>query len=313
MIARRVDCLFGGLFAALLLVSPAARAQDKKDKLELDKIPKAVMDGLKAKFPKAEIHKWTKEKEGDDVVYDIEFKQGGRKCEADIKEDGTILNFEKEIAAKDLPEAARKAVEKKYAKATLKEIMEVTEVKGKVERLEGYEVVLETADKKEVEVTVAADGRILEDSGEQQEKKDKLDLDKIPKAVMDGLKAKFPKAEIHKWTKEKEGNDVVYDIEFKQGGRKCEADIKEDGTILNFEKEIAAKDLPEAARKAVEKRYPKATLKEIMEVTEVEGKAERLEGYEVVLETADKKEVEITVAADGKVLEDSGDKKEEKK
>ena len=163
----RFKCSVGGLFmavfAGLVLGQPAASAQDKKDK-----IPKAVMDALKAKFPKAEIHKWTKEKEGDDVVYDIEFKQEGRKFEADIKEDGTIHNWEKEIAAKDLPKAVTKAVEKKYPKATLKEIMEITEVKDGKEELEGYEIVLETADKKEVEVTVAPDGKILEDTGEKK-------------------------------------------------------------------------------------------------------------------------------------------------
>jgi preprotein translocase subunit SecD len=141
------------------------------------------------------------------------------------------------------------------------------------------------------------------------------DEKEIPKKVMDALKAKFPKAEIHKWTKEKEGDAVVYDIEFKENGRKCEADIKEDGTYVNYEREIAAKDLPKAVTDAVEKKYPKATMKEIMEIMEVKGKEDKLEGYEIVLVTADKKEVEVTIAPDGKVLEDSTDekKKEEKK
>ena len=49
---------------------------------------------------------------------------------------------------------------------------------------------------------------------EKDKGKDKLDLDKIPKNVMDSLKAKFPKAKIHKWTKEKDGDNVVYDVEF---------------------------------------------------------------------------------------------------
>jgi len=156
--------------ALTVLMAPGARAQDK---LKLDEIPKKVMDALKARFPKAEIHKWTKEKEGADVVYDIEFKENGRKCEADIKEDGTYINFEREIAAKDLPKAVVEAVEKKYPKATMKEVMEITEVKGKDEKLEGYEITLETADKKSVEVTVAPDGKILEDSTEEKKKEDK--------------------------------------------------------------------------------------------------------------------------------------------
>jgi Putative beta-lactamase-inhibitor-like, PepSY-like len=162
----RFKCSVGGLFmavfAGLLLGQPAASAQEK------DKIPKKVMDTLMAKFPKAEIHKWTKEKEGDVVVYDLEFKQEGRKFEADIKEDGTIHNWEKEVAVKDVPDAVKKAVEKKYPRSNPKEIMQITAVKNGKEEREGYEIVLETAGKKEVEVTVAPDGRILEDSGNKK-------------------------------------------------------------------------------------------------------------------------------------------------
>ena len=99
--------------------------------------------------------------------------------------------------------------------------------------------------------------------------------DKIPKAVMDALLAKFPKAKIDKCTKATEGGTVVYDIEFKQEGRKCEADIKEDGTYINYEQAIEAKDLPKAVKEAIDKKFPKATLKEIMEETEVKGKDEK--------------------------------------
>src|SRR5438876_8345080 len=88
---------------------------------------------------------------------------------------------------------------------------------------------------------------------------------KIPKAVIDALLRKFPKAKIDKCTKAKEGNDIVYDIEFKQEGRKCEADIKENGTYINYEQAIEAKDLPRVVRDAIEKKYPKATWKGIME------------------------------------------------
>ncbi len=135
--------------------------------LGLDRIPEAVMGALMTKFPQAEIHKSTREKEGDIVLYDIQFKQGGRKFEADIKEDGTIHNWEKEITAEDLPEAVKMAVETKYPDAAIKEIMEITAVTGGQDALEGYEIVFETADETEVEVTVAPNGEILEDSGEE--------------------------------------------------------------------------------------------------------------------------------------------------
>ena len=137
--------------------------------------------------------------------------------------------------------------------------------------------------------------------------------DKIPKAVMDALKVKFPQAKIDKCHRAKEDNAVVYDIEFKEGERKCEADIKEDGTYINYEKAIAAKDLPKAVKDGVEKKYPKSTLKEIMEETEVKGKEEKLSAYEIVLDTAEKKEVEVRLSPDGKILEDTGEKKAEEK
>jgi hypothetical protein len=126
---------------------------------------------------------------------------------------------------------------------------------------------------------------------------------------MDTLRAKFPKAEIQQWTQEKEGDMVVHDIEFTQQGRKFEADIKEDGTIHNWEKQIPAKDLPAAVRKAVESRYPKAALKEVMAITAVMGGKDMPEGFEILLQTAGGKEIEVSVAPDGKFLEDPGEKK----
>ena len=157
--------------------------------------------------------------------------------------------------------------------------------------------------------SVALAGLIMIGLNTQAQEKDKPDTNQIPKKVMDGLKAKFPKPEIDKWTKEKEGEIFIYDYEFKQVGQKFEADIKEDGTIHNWEKAITIKDLPAAVRITVDKMYPKASLKEIMQITAVKDGKDELEGYEIVLRTNDKKDVEVTVAPDGKILEDSTDTK----
>lgn len=162
MITRRLRWLAAAVLVGLMLVGTGVNAQDK-DKLDLTKIPKPVMDALKAKFPKAEITMWEKATEGGVVIYDLEFKSEGRKCEMDVKEDGTIINIEREIQAKDLPKAVAAAVEKKYPKGTIKEIMEIMEMKDKKEVLEGYEVVLDSADKKVVELKLAPDGKILEE------------------------------------------------------------------------------------------------------------------------------------------------------
>jgi len=163
-----VSSMFVIVLAGLLLVVPANYAQQDISKLHLDKVPKKVMNALKSKFPGAEIYKWTREKEGDIVVYDFEFKQGNQDFEADIKEDGTIHNWEKAIGAGDLPEAVKTAVRKKYPHSILKEIMVITAIKDGKDVLEGYEIVLETVNKKEVEVMVAPDGEILEESAGEE-------------------------------------------------------------------------------------------------------------------------------------------------
>jgi hypothetical protein len=169
---RHAVTVFVGAFV-LILAAGTAYVRAAEEAVPVDKVPKAVMDALKSKFPQARIDKCHKEKEGDAVVYDIEFKQEGRHCEADIKEDGTYINYEKAIPAKDLPRAAAEAIEKKYPKATTKEVMEETEVKGKDEKLSAYEVVIETADKKEVEVRVSPEGKILEDSSGEKAAEEK--------------------------------------------------------------------------------------------------------------------------------------------
>jgi hypothetical protein len=131
----------------------------------------------------------------------------------------------------------------------------------------------------------------------------------LPGQVLGVLVARFPGAEIQKWTKETEGGVVLYDVEFTREGQHCEADVTENGVIDNWEKAIAAKELPVAVLTAVEKRYPMAVVDEVMQTTRVKNGKDELEGYEITLRTAEKKAVEVTVAPDGRILEDSGARK----
>lgn len=158
--------------AGLVILAAAALADDKKtEKITPDKLPKKVMDAVKDRFPDAEITSAEKETEDGKVVYDIELKHKGRKYEMDIQEDGTIIEVEKQVDAKDLPEEVAKAIKAKFPDATIKEIMEVNKVKDKKETPDHYEVVLVTKDKKEMEVTVSLDGKTIKEEKEEKEKK----------------------------------------------------------------------------------------------------------------------------------------------
>jgi uncharacterized membrane protein YkoI len=159
---------------AVILQVGGAPSQDKKEeKITPDKLPKKVMDAVKARFPAAEFTSITKETADGKVVYDIELKEKGRKYEMDIQEDGTVLEVEKEVAVKDLPEAVTKALKAKFPKATIKEVMEVNLVKDNKEKPDHYEVILETEDKKTMEVEVSMDGKTIKGGGDEKDKMDK--------------------------------------------------------------------------------------------------------------------------------------------
>lgn len=157
-----------GAVAGLLVLVAAAPAQKAK-KIAPDKLPKKIKAAIFGRFPGAQVTSAEREVENGQVVYDIELKHKGRKYEMDIKKNGTIIEIEKEVAAKDVPPAVTKTVMAKYPKATIKEVMEVNKVKGKKETPDHYEVVL-VMDGKEREIELSLEGKIL--------KKEKADKDK---------------------------------------------------------------------------------------------------------------------------------------
>ena len=169
--------IFGGLgvaalFGLILLTTPAlpGGTKTKEEKITQDKLPKKVLQAVKSWFPEPEFTSLTKETTDGKVVYDLEFKYKGRKYEMDIKADGTVLEIEKEVAIKNLPAAVTAALKAKYAKARIKEAMEVNLVNGKNLKLDHYEVTLEMADGKTREVTVTPDGKKV-GGDEKKEKK----------------------------------------------------------------------------------------------------------------------------------------------
>ena len=131
---------------------------------------------------------------------------------------------------------------------------------------------------------------------------EKVDLDKLPKAVTEAVKARFPDAELKEASKETEDGKTIYEVGITSKKDKMDVSLTADGDITEIEKVIDAKDLPKAVSKALEDKYPKAEYKKAEEVTKVEKKAEKVAYYEVRLTTADKKKVEVEVDPDGKIL-----------
>lgn len=157
-----------------------------------------------------------------------------------------------------------------------------------------------------VSVPVAQAGNDKDKAKESGAKGRMKDLSGLPPEVAKSFQTRFPGAKLEKWTQETEDGAVIYDFEFSKGGRKLEADLKADGSVLNWEEELKIGDVPEKARTAVETKYPGAIWKQVMQVNSVKDGKDVLYGYEVQMEMLDSSHVEVTVDANGKILEDAG-------
>ena len=133
---------------------------------------------------------------------------------------------------------------------------------------------------------------------------EKVSVDKLPAAVKTALKRKFPKAEIEKATKEVEDGTTVYEVELEIKDRLVDVSLKADGTILEIEREVLADELPEAVRKKLAARYPKAKIEKAEEVTKGEDGPVR---YEVAITT------EVVLTAKGKIVQAEEEAEDEKK
>ncbi len=149
------------LFTTLALVVFVTSVSADEEKIALDKLPKAVTDAVKKRFPKAELVEAVKETEKDKVEYEVTIKDGDTKIDVMLTPEGVITLIEKTIAAKDLPKAVTKTLDEKYPKAKYLVVEEVIKVKDGKEALDFYEVLLEV-EKKKIEVKLTADGKITE-------------------------------------------------------------------------------------------------------------------------------------------------------
>ncbi|MEO2091672.1 MAG: PepSY-like domain-containing protein [Gemmataceae bacterium] len=150
--SRLVVCV-----GALVLAVAGVRAEDEK--VPLDKLPKAVVDAVKAKFPKADLQAAEKEKEDGKTKYEVTIKDGESKIDVDVTEDGIITGYEKEVALKDVPKVVSEAVAAKHPKGTAKSAEVVYTVKDGKDTLAYYEVTVEV-DGKTHEVEVLPDGKL---------------------------------------------------------------------------------------------------------------------------------------------------------
>ncbi len=95
----------------------------------------------------------------------------------------------------------------------------------------------------------------------------KIDADKVPTAVMNAFKAKFPTAEKVKWSME---NAKEYEAEFKIKKVENSANFLQEGTWLESEVVISKSQLPQVVMDAINKQYPKCKIDEVEQASNPE-------------------------------------------
>jgi hypothetical protein len=131
----------------------------------------------------------------------------------------------------------------------------------------------------------------------------KVSLDQVPKAVIEAVKARFPKGELtgaEKETAESDTKDkkITYEVKLIDKKRKFEVIATPDGKVLAVEKVLEASELPKVITALLDSDYPKAKIKKAEEVTRDEKIT-----YEVVLVTADMQTVKLMFDPRGKLVE----------
>src|SRR5260221_6496479 len=91
------------VFVAVGIIASAA-AFARADDVPIDKLPKAVVDALKAKFPGCELTEALSETEDGKLVYEVSLKHKGVNYDIIVTPEGKLNVVEKAIEAKDLPQ-----------------------------------------------------------------------------------------------------------------------------------------------------------------------------------------------------------------
>jgi hypothetical protein len=151
---------FAGLLAVLGLAS-VARAEDGV--IPLDRVPKAVMNAAKAKFPGAKIQQASEETEDGTTVYSLEMKHQRHDLDVTFKGDGTVVLAETAVPKKELPKVVLRAVAQQYPGASLRHAGAVRKGPEVKKTADYYEFYLVSADNRPRMVKVDPKGKVLED------------------------------------------------------------------------------------------------------------------------------------------------------
>jgi hypothetical protein len=148
-------------FLAVLGLAPGTRAEDGR--IPPDRVPRAVMDAAKARFPGAKIRQASEETEDGTTVYALEMKHQRHNLEVTFKADGTVVLVDTAVTRKELPKVVLRAAAQIYPDAGLRHAGAVRKGPEVKKTADYYELYLVIADNRPRLVKVDPGGKLLED------------------------------------------------------------------------------------------------------------------------------------------------------
>ncbi len=133
--------------------SLALAAFAAETKLKIEELPPAVQTAMKGHIQGATILGASKERERGRMTYEIETKLDGKGRDLTFDENGSLLELEQEVDLASIPDAAKRAIQKKVAGGVIKKVESVTQ-----RSTTSYEAAVRTKSGKNQEVAVNADG-----------------------------------------------------------------------------------------------------------------------------------------------------------
>jgi uncharacterized protein YxeA len=174
---------------------------------------------------------------------------------------------------------------KTYASAA--EIIKIT--KGDVDGTLAYEFEIEKGGRKS-EVSITPDGKVLTTEEE-------IPIAEIPEAARKTIESHAAGGKVISTEKVFENGKTAFGAVIEKGGKQSEISVTPEGKIAGSEEEILLSEVPEAARKSINAKVAGGKVVSTKKVLE-DGKTV----FAVVYEKAGK-QVEITVAPDGKIVD----------
>jgi hypothetical protein len=120
-------------------------------------------------------------------------------------------------------------------------------------------------------------------------------VEKAPQAVQAAVDKVLHGAKPTSLKKEVEDGFAAYEAEYTANGVECSVRLSEDGATLETEEGVAVSAMPASVTAQIEKRFPKATVKEAARVVST--------FFEITLDV-DGKEREVKMFANGQQVED---------